>query len=108
MVNDFEWAIETPLPSLYEGAKFIINSDSEMGENNFQDGEYISFVIDSFGTGCIDSDGNNNIGKDVVNFQILENTQECVGKYKNGYFGEVELGMAKSLIEKGWWQIWEK
>ena len=109
MVNDFEWAVETPTPILYEGAKFIINEDSIGGDvgNNFKPNEHIIFEIDSFGIGCISNENGDNLGKDVVNYEIIENTQENVGLYKVGYFGEIQVKRAQELIEQDWWLRYE-
>ncbi len=109
---EFEWAIETPLPTLHVGAKFIINEDSfgENTENHFKPHEHIIFVVDSFGIGCISSEfSGDNIGKEVINFEILENTQDFIGQYKVGYFGEIQIDRAQELIDQGWWnRIYEE
>ncbi len=91
MVNDFEWAIETPLPPLHEGGKFIIDKHSST-DTTFKDGEHIIFEVISFGIGCISSPvSGDNIGKEVMNFEIIENTQEEKGTYKVGFFGEIQI-----------------
>ena len=90
MVNDFEWAIETPLPLLHVGAKFIIDINSVSDTSLsliWEEGEHIIFEVDSFGIGCISSKlSGDNIGKEVMNYTILENTQKMLGLYKVGYF----------------------
>lgn len=110
MVEDFDWAIETPVPSLHEGAKFIINEDSSGcdGYNSFKPNEHIIFVIDSFGIGCMSNENGDNLGKDVANFDIIENTQEHVGQYKVGYYGEVQVEKAQELVDSGWWIPYEE
>lgn len=113
MVNDFEWAIETPVPLLHVGAKFIINKHSIILDdycgNPFKADEHIMFEVNSFGIGCISSPlSGDNIGKEVMNFTILENTQEKVGGYKVGYFGEINLETAEKLVKEGYWQPYEE
>jgi hypothetical protein len=106
MINDFEWIVETPVPLLHEGAKFIINGNSGgcNRDNRFKPNEHIIFVIDSFGIGCMDG----NIGKDIINFEVLSNTQEYPDKYVVGFFGEINLERANELIEENYWIPYEE
>ncbi len=112
MVNDFEWTVEISHPPLYEGAKFIVDINSIIVDddhgNPFKAGEHIIFEIDSFGIGCIDSPlSGNNIGKEVANFTILKNTQIGSG-YVVGYMGEIQIERVHELIEEGYWQSYEE
>jgi hypothetical protein len=122
MVNEFEWAIETPLPPLREGGKFIIDKHSTTNSDiTFKDGEHIIFEVISFGIGCISSPlyrspkgqiyftvSGDNIGKEVMNFEIIENTQEEKGMYKVGYYGEIQIERAEELVEQDYWQPYEE
>jgi hypothetical protein len=104
MVNDFEWAILIPAPPLREGGKFIIDRHSST-ENFWGEHEHIIFEVLSFGIGCISSElSGDNIGKDVMNFRILENTLEHPGTYVIDYHGELEMGTVKRLVKEGYWQ----
>lgn len=104
MINDFEWAIETPIPTLYVGTKFVIDKNSP--GSSAREGQRILFEVHSFGIGCISKPLHDNIGKDVINLTIIENTIDFT--YKAGDLIERGINMCNDLVEQGYWQPYEE
>ena len=104
MVNDFEWAIETPKPTLYVGAKLVIDKNSP--GSSAREGQRILFEVHSFGIGCISKPLADNIGKNVINLTIIENTIDFT--YKVGDLIEVGIDRCNELVNDNYWQPYEE
>jgi hypothetical protein len=92
-MDDFEWAIDTPIPSLYVGVKVVINHKSSNNThfNQFEVGEYIVLEITEI--------------TDIhVNYVTTETTR---GVHLVGAEGRTSLSNANELISSNWWRPYE-